>query len=99
MIKPFSGQALVEILPEESISPAGIVLVRDKPDRNNKQETVRGKVLAIGPWKKTKDGRAIMPEFKRGDLVFLSPYLGMELQDGNRRLRLVKWDDILALGV
>lgn len=55
-------------------------------------------VLAIGPWKKTKQGFSVLPEIKLGDKVLVSEYLGTKLtRNIGENLRLCRLDDVLAV--
>lgn len=55
-------------------------------------------VLAIGPWKRTNQGFAVLPDIKMGDRVLVSEYLGTKLTRAiGENLRLCRIDDVLAL--
>lgn len=99
-IKPLQGQALVLLLPRdekigeifipETANDSGSVFIKRSPRRGIVQE--------IGPWRKTKDGKAILPDFHKGDTVLLNDYVGTKLtHDVRDNLRLVKVDDVLGV--
>lgn len=58
----------------------------------------KGKVLAIGAWRTTKAGFAILPDFKPGDTVLVNEYLGTKLtRNIGETYRLCRVDDVLAV--
>jgi chaperonin GroES len=100
MIRPLTNQVLLEVLPPDEKSFGGIVipetLRNGSPD--DKKPPFKGIVVAIGPWRKTNQGLAVLPEFKRGDVVLCSPYRGHKLtRNIGERYQLVRTDDVLAV--
>lgn len=103
-IKPLTGQVLVLLLPHDEKD--GSIFIPEianeaKPTHDNVYVRLghrKAIVQEVGPWRKTKQGLAVLPEVKRGDTVVVSPYAGTKLsQDTNDHLKLIKVDDILAL--
>ena len=105
-IKPLTAQVLVLLLPPDDMD-GSIVLPDIAHDATPTHENMyvrkkhrKGIVQEIGPWKKTKTGHAILPDFKRGDTVVLNPYVGQKLTHGvDDHLRLVSVDDIIGVVV
>lgn len=91
---------LVEVLPPDDKTHGGLFLPDIAHDRiqGEKAKPIKGRVLAIGPWRKTKTGFAILPDFGIGALVVCSPYLGVKLGRtlGERHL-LVRHEEVLAV--
>lgn len=105
-IKPLTGQALVEILPEEKL--VGSLVLPDhtaSPEEQQQRDhrpsppaPVTGIVRAIGQWPKLKNGMARMPDFGIGAKVLLPKYCGQEMQRGiGKRLKMVMQSDVLAV--
>lgn len=107
MIRPLTNQVLVRILPKDTQSSGGITIPahtlspEEVQERNHHPEPpppVQGKVLAIGPWKRLKNGLAAPPPFPPGATVLMRDGSGQKLSYGvDDKLRLVNADDILAL--
>jgi chaperonin GroES len=100
MIRPLKNQLLVEILPPDEASAGGVVIPESirEGSKDEKKPVLKGIVVAIGPWKTTKRGFSVLPDFFIGSTVVLSPYRGVQL--GRRlgeRMRMVKTEDVLAV--
>ena len=61
-INPLADYILIQPLKEEEKTEAGIIL----PDTAEKERPEQGKVIAVGPGKKDKDGNIIPIEVKSG---------------------------------
>lgn len=67
-------------------------------ERGEKALPRKALVMAIGPWRKTKQGFAVLPDIKIGDRVLASEYLGTKLtRNIGENLRLCRIDDVLAV--
>lgn len=100
MLRPLTGQILLEILPPEETTNGGIHIPETSRDGapDEKKSVLKGIVRAMGPWKKTKKGFGILPDFGIGAKVVVSPYRGTQVgKYVAERYRLVKSDDILAV--
>lgn len=84
MIKPIGDRLLVERVPRPTKTAGGI----DLPDIASNDQTSEYFVVAVG------DGKKIKVASK--DFVLASTYAGKEIQQGNRKLRLIDWDEALA---
>ena len=90
-IRPLGDRVLVEPVEEKEQMIGGIIL----PDAA-KEKPIKGKVLAIG--KKTdKDGKELAFDVKVGDEVLLPKYGGTEVKLGDKKLQLVREDDLLGV--
>ena len=103
-IIPLKGQVLVLLLPRDE--KIGEIFIPDTAndgkathdDMYVRRSARKGIVQAIGPWRTTKDGKAILPDFKKGQTVLLNDYVGQKLtHDVQDHLRLVKYDDVLGI--
>ena len=84
ILQPLGDRLLVEALEEEETTVGGIVL----PD-TAKEKPQRGRVLAVGPGARDKDGKRIEMDVAEGDEVIFSKYGGTEIKLGT--------DDVLIL--
>lgn len=107
MIRPLTGQVLVELQPLPTTTSGGIEI----PERNRSPEEVEathlnpekpkplvGIVRAIGKWPPLKNGMLRLPEFGLGARVLVYFNAGTPLQrDSGGKLRLVRLDEVLAV--
>lgn len=99
-IRPLTGQILVEVLPPDDKTASGLFLPDVAHDRQQgeKAKPFKGLVVEMGPWKKTKNGFGILPEFGIGHRVLCSPYAGTQIgRHLGERLQLVRTEDVLAI--
>ncbi|HOG24453.1 MAG: co-chaperone GroES [Smithellaceae bacterium] len=91
-IKPLNNRIIVSRLESEEKTPGGIIIpdtAREKPQE--------GKVLAVGPGRRDKDGNRIALEVKEGDKVLFTKWGGTEIKIDDREIMMMKEDDILAV--
>ena len=90
-IRPLGDRVLVEPIEEKEQTVGGIII----PDAA-KEKPMQGKVIAVG--KKTdKDGKEIAFDVKVGDTVLLPKYGGTEVKIGDKKLQLVREEDLLGV--
>jgi chaperonin GroES len=94
-IKPLGARVIVAPLEKDVETFAGGQLVL--PD-TAKEKPQQGKVLAVGPGERDKDGKRIPMEVKVGDTVVFAKYAGtgFKTEDGEEIL-ILKENDILAI--
>lgn len=92
MIKPLSDHILVEPLREEK-KKGGIIL----PDTIEKERSEKGKIIAVGPGKKDKDGKRLLMDVKKGDVVLFTKYSPSEIKVNGKEYLVIREDDILAI--
>lgn len=92
MIKPLSDHILVEPLKEEK-KKGGIIL----PETVEKERSEKGKVVAVGPGKRDKDGKRVPPDVKKGDVVLFTKYSPNEIKVDGKEYLVIKEDDVLAI--
>lgn len=99
-IKPLTGQILVKVLPPDPTTAGGLVLpdiAHDTP-RGEKAKAFKALVVAMGPWKRTKQGYGILPDFGLNAVVLCTPYRGTKLgRTLGERLQMVNFEDVLAV--
>lgn len=91
-IKPLGDRIVVERIEEEEVKKGGIII----PD-TAKEKPQKGKVLAVGPGRKTEDGKIIPIDVNVGDIVIFSKYAGTEVEIGDQKLLIMREDEILAI--
>jgi chaperonin GroES len=92
-IKPLSDYILIEPIKEEEKTETGILL----PQTAEKERPEQGKVIAIGPGRKTSSGKIIPLEVKSGDKVLFTKYGPNEIKVENKNYLIAKQEDILAI--
>jgi chaperonin GroES len=92
-IKPLSDHILIEPIKEEEKTKAGILL----PDTASKEKSEEGKIIAVGPGKKTDDGKIVMMSVKPGDRVLFTKYGPNEIKVGGKEYLIASESDILAI--
>ena len=90
-IKPLAGYVLIESTEATQKTSSGIYL----PDTAQEKQG-QGKVVATGSSLHI-DGREVSCPVKVGDTVFYKKWGGDEIKVENKELKLVKFDDIMAV--
>ena len=90
-IKPLNDRVLVLREEEERESAGGIII----PD-TAKEKPQRGKVIAVGSGKFSKDGKRIPLDVKSGDRIFFSKYAGTDIKIDGIEHVFMREDDILS---
>lgn len=92
-IKPLSDHILIEPIKEEEKTKTGILL----PETAEKERPEQGRIIAVGPGRKTSAGKVIALEVKPGDKVLFTKYGPNEIKVENREYLIAKQEDILAI--
>ncbi|HSC50806.1 MAG TPA: co-chaperone GroES [Gaiellaceae bacterium] len=90
-LQPLGDRLIVEVLEEEQETESGIVL----PD-TAKEKPQRGRVLAVGPGLRGKQGELIRMDVAEGDEVVFSKYGGTEIRIGTDDVLILRESDVLA---
>ena len=90
-IRPLGDRVLVEPIEEKEQTVGGIII----PD-SAKEKPMQGKVIAVGK-KLDKDGKEITFDVKKGDTVLLPKCGGTEVKLGDKKLQLVREEDLLGV--
>jgi chaperonin GroES len=90
-LQPLGDRLIVEVVEEEELTEGGIVL----PD-TAKEKPQRGRVLAVGPGARDKDGKRIEMDVAEGDEVIFSKYGGTEIKLGSDDVLILRESDVLA---
>jgi len=92
-IKPLSDHILIEPIKEEEKTKAGILL----PETAEKEKPEQGRVLAVGPGRKTNEGKIIPLEVKPGQKVLFTKYGPSEIKIEGKEYLIAREEDILAI--
>jgi chaperonin GroES len=92
-LQPLGDRVVVEREESKGTTAGGIVLpdtAKDKPQK--------GKVIAVGDGRVSKDGKRRPLQVKTGDHVLFTSYAGEEFKiEGDQKVLLMREDDILAV--
>ena len=92
-IKPLEDRVLVTIEEDEQTTASGLVI----PD-TAKEKPQQGKVIAVGPGKRSEQTGEIIPlDVNEGDTVLFSKYGGTEVKYGGEEYLILSARDILAI--
>ena len=92
-IKPLADHVLIEPIKEEEKTKTGILV----PETAEKERPEQGKVIAVGPGKKTSAGKIVPLEVKEGDKVLFTKYGPNEIKVEDKEYLIAKEEDILAI--
>jgi len=92
-IKPLSDHILIEPIKEEEKTKTGILL----PETAEKERPEQGKVIAVGPGKRTEKGEIIPVSVKPGQKVLFTKYGPNEIKVDDKEYLIAKEEDILAI--
>lgn len=90
--KPLNDYVLVLHVKAEEKTSGGIIIpdtVQEKPQE--------GKVVAVGPGRKDRDGSRIAMEVKKGDIVMFGKYSGTEIKIDGVDHVIMKEDEIFCV--
>jgi chaperonin GroES len=90
-VQPLADRVVVRPIEREEQTKTGIYL----PD-TAKEKPQEGKVIAVGPGRKSEDGNVIAMAVKVGDIVIYAKYGGTEIKIDDKELMILRESDILA---
>ncbi|MFA5522240.1 MAG: co-chaperone GroES [Castellaniella sp.] len=91
-LRPLHDRVIVKRLDNERTTASGIVIpdsAAEKPDQ--------GEVVAVGPGKKTEDGKILPVDLKVGDKVLFGKYSGQTVKVDGEELLVIREEEILAV--
>lgn len=91
-LKPLGNRVLVRRLEEKENVKGGIIL----PETAKKKQEMT-EVVAVGPGKKTQEGKLLPMPVKPGDVVLVDKYAGQEITLNDEPYIVVRGDDIVAI--
>ena len=90
-LQPLADRLIIDVLEEKESTESGIVL----PD-TAKEKPQRGRVLAVGPGARDKDGKRIQLDVAEDDEVIFGKYGGTEIELGSDEVLILRESDLLA---
>lgn len=91
-VRPLVGYVLIEPAQAETKTSSGIIL-----PENVQEKPAMGIVLSIGADMVLENGKTISSPVKVGDQVFYKKWGGDEIKIDGKELKLVKFDDLMAI--
>jgi chaperonin GroES len=91
-LRPLHDRVIVERLEEEKKSAGGIII----PDQAA-EKPMKGKVVAVGPGKRTDDGKLQPMDVKSGDTILFGKYSGTEVKIDGTEYVVMREDDIMGV--
>jgi len=92
-IRPLSDHILIEPIKEEEKTKTGILL----PETAEKEKPEQGKVIAVGPGRKTASGKIVPLSVQPGQKVLFTKYGPNEIRVDDKEYLIAKEEDILAI--
>ena len=91
-IRPLHDRVIVKRLESETKTAGGILI----PD-NAAEKPSKGKVIAVGPGKRSDDGKIHPVDVKVGDVVLFGKYSGNEIKEGADEYVVMREEDIMGV--
>jgi chaperonin GroES len=91
-LRPLSDRVVVRQLEPEAISKGGIVIPDSASEKPN-----QGKVLAVGPGIRLKNGKVSPVAVQVGDIVLFGKYASNEIEINGEEALILKESDLLAI--
>lgn len=90
--QPLGDRVLVKPLEQKEVKKGGIII----PD-TAKEKPQEGEIVAVGPGKRTEDGKLIPMDVKVGDRILFGKYSGSEVKIDDVEYLIMNQDDILGI--
>lgn len=91
--EPMLNRVLVEELPDETMSPGGIVI----PDTAQESQKFRKcRVSAVGPGPRDSDGGHIKMTVSEGDIVYVGRFIMENIEIAGKKFGLIHENDIFG---
>ena len=91
-IKPLGDRVLVKPMEAEERTKGGIIL----PD-TAKEKPVMGEIIAVGPGKRSDDGKLVPMELSVGDKILYGKYSGTEIAFDGEEYLIMRESDIFGI--
>jgi chaperonin GroES len=91
-LRPLNDRVIVKRLDNERTTASGIVIpdsAAEKPDQ--------GEVIAVGPGKRTEEGKVFPVDLKKGDKILFGKYAGQAVKVDGEELLVIREEEILAV--
>ena len=90
--KPLHDRVLVRRLGEEDKTAGGIII----PDTAQEKPS-EGKIVAVGPGTRDKDGNLVPSELKVGDTILFGKWSGTEARIDGEELLIMQESDVMGI--
>ncbi len=91
-LRPLHDRVLVKRLEEKEVKKGGIII----PD-TAKEKPQEGEVVAVGPGKKTDDGKLQPMGVKVGDKILFGKYSGSEVRVADEEHLIMREEDVVGI--
>jgi len=91
-VRPLADRILVRRIEEQETVRGGIII----PD-TAKEKPQEGEVVAVGPGRKTEEGKLIPLDVKQGDRVLIGKYSGTDVKIDGTEYVILREDDVLGV--
>jgi len=91
-VRPLADRILVRRIEEKETLKGGIII----PD-TAKEKPQEGEVIAVGPGRKTEEGKLIPLDVKKGDRVLIGKYSGTDVKIDGVEYVILREDDVLGV--
>ena len=90
--RPLHDRVVVQRIDAETKTKGGIII----PD-TAKEKPQEGEVIAVGPGRKTEEGKIIPLDVKKGDRVLIGKYSGTDVKIDGTEYIILREDDVLGV--
>ncbi len=91
-VRPLADRILVRRIEEKETVRGGIII----PD-TAKEKPQEGEVVAVGPGRKTEEGKLIPLDLKKGDRILMGTYSGTDVKIDGVEYVILREDDVLGV--
>jgi chaperonin GroES len=91
-VRPLADRILVRRIEEKESIRGGIII----PD-TAKEKPQEGEVVAVGPGRKTEEGKVVPVDLKKGDRVLIGKYSGTDVKLDGVEYVILREDDVLGV--
>ena len=91
-VRPLADRVLARRIEEKETVRGGIII----PD-TAKEKPQEGEVVAVGPGRKTEDGKLIPLDVKKGDRILMGKYSGTDVKIDGTEYVILREDDVLGV--
>lgn len=100
-IRPLVGEALVRLIPQEMDGSIHIPDCAQTPQSSpdniySKPQAQKARIIELGAWPQ-KGKFSVLPPAPKGAIVLINPHVGKEVSLGDSKLKIVRYDDLLAV--
>ena len=89
---PLNDRIVVEPIEQKQMTASGLVL-----PETAKEKPQQGRILALGPGRRNKDGSRLVMDVSIDDVVLFAKYSGTEFKRNGKNLLILKESDVLAI--